>query len=674
MEELKEKLNNFFNFHWTKKEKLYLENKEEIDNLFPNIETYQEKIYLLLNNLIEPKRCLNCNKLLKFYIKDYYKTCGKKECIKIIQKAKAKQTFINKYGVDNPMKCKEIQEKGKQTLLKNYGVENPGQSKEIREKIINTLIERHGVTNAYQLESVRQSIRNKLGVDFPFQSSICQEKQKKTLKQNYGVENPGQSKEIREKVIATNLKKYGVENPSNVIQFQEKRKQTFFDKYGTDNPMKCKEIQDKTNITNLERYGTKWPFQSNIIQDKIIQSNLEKYGVKYLLCLKEIRSKIVKSSKFSKLEKKMIEVLTNRGIIFEHLYTIQGDNCTKTFDFAIFKDIEKTELICLVECDGLYYHGYYGDQNGKKVNIEPDINRILFIPKNVKFIVILESQFEEGIKELFNVLEMNYDEYIQNLFNWCRSIEFPYPIYSNEILKTSFQQLKDYKYFLLKSQIGDKIIRHFHYSIWKSKVAKFSPYEAWFQDDLLLRAIKNRFIYKNNIDPSRILEGFNISKIAPKVTIFQPSLARTLIEKYLDQYREIFDPFSGYSGRMLGTVALSKRYIGQDINSIVINESKEIVKYFDIENVFLEVKDVFECEGTYECLFTCPPYNMKEIWFEGQKDLSCDEWIDICLKNFKCESYLFVVDKTEKYKDFIVEEIKNKSHFGENKEFVILIK
>ena len=38
--------------------------------------------------------------------------------------------------------------------------------------------------------------------------------------------------------------------------------------------------------------------------------------------------------------------------------------------------------------------------------------------------------------------------------------------------------------------------------------------------------------------------------------------------------------------------------------------------------------------------------NLKEIWGTDLKDLSCDQWIDECLKRFKCKKYLFVVDKT----------------------------
>ena len=80
-----------------------------------------------------------------------------------------------------------------------------------------------------------------------------------------------------------------------------------------------------------------------------------------------------------------------------------------------------------------------------------------------------------------------------------------------------------------------------------------------------------------------------------------------------------------------------------------------------------------ESNGEYECLFPCPPYNLKEIWGTDLKDLSCDQWIDECLKRFKCKKYLFVVDKTEKYKEFIVNVKDNSSHLTKGSEKIILI-
>ena len=97
-----------------------------------------------------------------------------------------------------------------------------------------------------------------------------------------------------------------------------------------------------------------------------------------------------------------------------------------------------------------------------------------------------------------------------------------------------------------------------------------------------------------------------------------------------------------------------------------------IIEKFNL-NATVECKDIFTSTGEYECLFTCSPYNLKEIWNENESNLSCDEWIDECLKRFKCKRYIFVVDNTEKYKDKVVEELTNSSHFGVNNELLIVI-
>lgn len=65
----------------------------------------------------------------------------------------------------------------------------------------------------------------------------------------------------------------------------------------------------------------------------------------------------------------------------------------------------------------------------------------------------------------------------------------------------------------------------------------------------------------------------------------------------------------------------------------------------------------------------------KSIGMHGSNETekSCDEWIDLCIEKHKCDAYLFIVDKTEKYRDNIVETLTNKSHFGTNEEQIILL-
>ena len=199
--------------------------------------------------------------------------------------------------------------------------------------------------------------------------------------------------------------------------------------------------------------------------------------------------------------------------------------------------------------------------------------------------------------------------------------------------------------------------------------------EAWKDINLMKSVIYNRFLYTDEyvLSPKDLRRGFQVSLINPHPSVFQPSFAKYLIKEYLNEYSEIFDPFSGYSGRVLGAIANNKKYIGQDIDSTHIKESEHIKNFLKLKNVSLTVKDIFESSGEYECLFTCPPYNLKEIWGADLKDLSCDQWIDECLKRFKCKKYLFIVDKTEKYKEFIVNVKDNSSHLTKSSEKIILI-
>jgi hypothetical protein len=288
---------------------------------------------------------------------------------------------------------------------------------------------------------------------------------------------------------------------------------------------------------------------------------------------------------------------------------------------------------------------------------------------------------------MIKTLVTDYDDWINNIFKMCRSMPFPYPEYNDIELIKSYNKLekmdcddKYHKDISLNTRLGDRIINSFHHSIYHAhRKNEISPYKAWYDDELLKKVIQNRVIYQNNLNKNKILQGFNISKVAQKVSVFSAGRAKILINRYLNEYNEIFDPFSGFSGRMLGTISLHKKYIGQDISEIHITESNKIIEFlnkYEIDNnVLLDTKDVLESYGKYECLFTCPPYSDIEQWEAVPiSNRSCDDWIDICIEHFKCKAYLFIVDNTIKYKDYIVDEIDNRSHLNSNKEYIVLIK
>lgn len=179
--------------------------------------------------------------------------------------------------------------------------------------------------------------------------------------------------------------------------------------------------------------------------------------------------------------------------------------------------------------------------------------------------------------------------------------------------------------------------------------------------------------------------GLSTSRKFPQVSYFKPSLAKYLIEKYARGFESVYDPFTGYCGRMLGVLAAGKNYYGQDLCESTVREDEQIydevyVPYCEKnnitpKNIVIEVADSEVTNGNFGCLFTCPPYSDLEQW--PGVDLvkrSCDEWIDVCMRQVKCKRYIFVVDDTiEKYRENIVETIDNISHFGRNQEYVVVI-
>ena len=398
-------------------------------------------------------------------------------------------------------------------------------------------------------------------------------------------------------------------------------------------------------------------------------------------------SKAYGQNKFhQKFEKMFNESILVNDYYIKEEFCLRNETDFHHWDYGIFDKLTNT-LQMVVDLDGKFFHGDECDYDGLHSKEEYDEKRSLTVPENVKIFIINEINFTNAFQEMIKCLIKNYDEYINDLFKEYRSMPFPYPEYSDKDLIKSWNKLKNMnttdKYhqdISLNTRFGDRLINHFHHSIYSAHVKnKPSPYEAWYDDELMMRVIKNRIIYQNHLNPNKILQGFNISKVATKVSVFSAGRAIMLIAKYLSEYTEVFDPFSGFSGRMLGTISLGKTYIGQDISPIHVRESNEILsflQYYGIDiNCHVDERDILESNGKYQCLFTCPPYSDKEQWLDVPvTNRTCDDWIDECLNRFDCKRYLFVVDNTKKYKNYIVDEIHNKSHLNDNFEYVIMIK
>ena len=488
------------------------------------------------------------------------------------------------------------------------------------------------------------------------------DKRKATCLDKFGTESYMASADFKQKAEQTNLSTCGCKNAGGSAESIAKIKATKLANHGSENYNNIEQMR----ATKLVKYNNEW--YSN--REQALQTLATKYNVNEPIvtpfCIPEISKKALShASNMTKPEKKLNEFLTNRKFNFQYGYECNGKN----FDFAIFNNENKLQI--LIEIDGLYYHGLTEDSNGKHVRGDTDHERFNKVPEGVKFIVCDENKLEKCFSEILKVYDIDYNEWLNTILQ-NMPVKFPYPVYDDKRLLTDWNHLQQWDWNP-HSRVGISIVNNYHKHIWQSKVGNnLSPVECWQNKELLMQAIKNRVIYSSTLSSQAIAAGFNICKIAPKVSVFNPMLAKHIVKSYLSDCETVFDPFSGFSGRMLGACACGKNYIGQDINEIHVKESNEIINKLKL-NAVISQKDIFESAGEYDCLFTCSPYGLKEIWNEHETNKSCDEWIDECLQRFKCKRYVFVVDKTEKYKDKIVEEISNKSHFGNNAEYVIVL-
>ena len=520
-----------------------------------------------------------------------------------------------------------------------------------------------------------------------------------------GFDNPASNPEVQNKRKATCIKNYGVKHFNNIekanatcinkygMTLSEKAKLTKIAKYGSVNNI------EKIKATNLQNFGVEYSFQRKDVQEKIKSANLTKYGVEIASCNDAIKHKISEANKhyYDTAEKRDIQ-FGKMSNTYKQKYNYNWTSENPEW-IASHRSNYMYNNIIFDSAPELYYYIWALDHN---LNITRATKCFTFIYDCVEhkyfpdFIVNnntcveLKGQhfFENG--KMINPYDRSQDDLYEAkhqcmLRNHVKIITdySEYENYVNEKYTKDFVNLFriDLQFPYLNTDLHDKsdmgLIHHFHKSIYEAhKKNKPCPVEAWKDKEIIRKVALNRLKYVKKCKPCDILQGMTVTQIAPKISVFKPSLAQRLINTYLSDYSNIFDPFSGFSGRMLGAIAAGKNYIGQDIHPMHVEESNAILQFKKNTTCNVTQQDILtDIPKKFDTLFTCPPYGGKEHWNKDNDEVekTCDEWIDLCLKTYICQRYVFVVDKTEKYKDFIVETLENTSHFGTNYEYVIVI-
>lgn len=157
------------------------------------------------------------------------------------------QTFLQNYGVKNPLQCSEIKAKVNQTIKNKYGVSNISQNDKIKQKKTQTLQAHYGqnVINPMDSLQIREAVKQNWANKSQEEKDILTRKTQQTKLKKYG--NPTYNN--GEAISSTRL----LRTKEEIQQEIQKARKTKIDKYGNENYNN----REQTTKTMLKKYGVK---------------------------------------------------------------------------------------------------------------------------------------------------------------------------------------------------------------------------------------------------------------------------------------------------------------------------------------------------------------------------------------------------------------------------------
>jgi 16S rRNA G966 N2-methylase RsmD len=216
--------------------------------------------------------------------------------------------------------------------------------------------------------------------------------------------------------------------------------------------------------------------------------------------------------------------------------------------------------------------------------------------------------------------DQEFEEKVEQLAEELVNIDYKTK-YTDSELKKDWNSLKHF----LTSQngtsstvrVGMKLCEHFFpnfYNIKNSKGMSFS--NSWNRENLVKVLRWNR---KSHSTPylSEIKRGIYFCTGLTKNTMFRPHLAKTIVSYF--QGETVLDPCAGWGGRMLGTLAAGKKYIGFETNEETYSALKNLSHFLGekptlyntgAENISTTLQQ------KVDIVLTSPPYYNLEIYSE----------------------------------------------------------
>ena len=227
--------------------------------------------------------------------------------------------------------------------------------------------------------------------------------------------------------------------------------------------------------------------------------------------------------------------------------------------------------------------------------------------------------------------------------------EFPWKYYSKDELYKEFTKLKNYiknnnlKKIMLNVNVGQKCSNNFfqYYRFNTPAQNKMSCVEFWQKKQ---RYIQDKYKFRKQHYQNTI----QFLNHCPSV--FSSAIAGLIFKKF--KAKNIFDPYSGWSSRLLAALAMNIEYTGCDCNTDLKKPYKDLIKFYDStvkpkmyfeksENIIKKLNN-----KKFDVAFSSPPfYNTKKKLLENYNKTETDydkfmtksliPVMKYCLKNCK---------------------------------------
>lgn len=230
-----------------------------------------------------------------------------------------------------------------------------------------------------------------------------------------------------------------------------------------------------------------------------------------------------------------------------------------------------------------------------------------------------------------NLSDDEFDKILPQLADELVLVDF-IPSHDDTVLLRDWENLKKRVFDKDTSstvRVGMKLCEHFFPNFYdiESKGKTFD--ELWQNPTNLMKIL--RWNRKGHSTPylSELKRGIYFCCGLTKSTMFRPHLSKTIVSSFSGDV--VLDPCAGWGGRLLGTVASGKQYIGFEPNIDTYNNLLRLVEFLGINNQVTLFNDVAENMMNYEfggvdIILTSPPYFNLEVYCES--DQQCENRFD----------------------------------------------